>query len=117
MTKVVIQKQDKRLFVDNPKDFNPARNKAIVEETIRETTKLFQDMRDAVDEDLRDRIDILGSYAKYRFNQGTKGFEDYAGKQLYRQVIGEKILQKVKAMHSVNRLNGNTGRFKNTILL
>lgn len=117
MANVIIQKQDNRLFVENPKDFNPARNKAIVEETIRETTKFFQDMENAVDEGLRERIDMVGTYGRYRFNQGTKSFEDYVGKQLYRQVIGEKILQKVKAMDSVNRLNGNTGRFGKTILL
>lgn len=111
---VKIQVQDKRFFVDNPKDFNPARNKAIIEETIRETTKFFQDLEDAVDDGLKERIDMLNSYARYRFNIGHKSFEDYVGRDLYRQVIGEKLLQKIKALKSTEKVGG---KFKNHILL
>lgn len=111
---VKIQVQDKRLFVDNPKDFNPARNKAVIEETIRETTKFFQGLEDAVDDGLKERIDILNSYGRYKFNMsGGKSFEDWAGRALTRQVIGEKLIQKVKALKSVDKLKG---KFKNHIL-
>lgn len=113
MAKVIIQPEDKRLFVANPKDFNPDRNRAIINETIRETTKFFMDLQNTVSDDLKNRMDMVSSYGVYRFNKGVKSFENYVGRDLYRQVVGEKILEKVKALKSSERL---TGKFKGHIL-
>lgn len=113
MAKVIIQPQDKRLFVANPKDFNPDRNRAIINETIRETTKFFMDMYEKLDKGLEERIDVMSSYATYRFNDGGKDFESYAGKQIYKQLVGERVLEKVKALKASERLQG---KFKGHIL-
>ncbi len=109
MAKVIITPQDKRLFVENPKGFSFERNKQIIAETIKETTQFFLDLQNKVDDKLQNRIDMMSSYGVYRFNKGTKSFDDYVGKDLYRQVAGERILEKVKALKSSERL---TGKFK-----
>jgi chorismate mutase len=113
MAKVIIQPQDKRLYVANPKDFNPDRNKAIINETIRETTKFFSDLYSKLDKGLEERIDVMSSYARYRFNEGGKDFQSYAGKQLYKQLVGEKVLEKVKILKASEKLQG---KFKGHIL-
>ena len=53
-------------------NFNPARNKAVIEETIREATKYHQKVHGVLDEALGERIDAFSHYATYRFNKGTK---------------------------------------------
>lgn len=115
MGQVLVQPEDQRFFVANPKDFNPDRNKAIIEETIKETTEFFKKLNE-LDEGGRERMDMVGSYGRYRFNQGDKSFESYVGKEAYRKLMGEKILNKVKMMDSVNKLQGND-KFKKSILI
>ena len=115
MNEVVIQPQDKKYFVNNP-NFNPDRNKAIIAETIRETEATFSKLQEIKDRDGQNRMDIMSSYGIYRFNKGTKGIKDYLGRKLYNQLIGERVLEKVKTMDTVNRLNGNT-KFRKSILL
>ena len=105
---VVIQPQDRKYFADNPKGFNPKRNKAIVQETIRETTEFFDKLQGALDDNIMNRIDIVGSYGRYRFNKGNKSFRDYVGKELRDKLIGEKILSKVRALSTADKLAGKT---------
>jgi hypothetical protein len=112
---VIIDPKDKKYFITNPKDFSPERNKVIINETIAETTKYFEDMMKAKDDDLANRIDILSSYGVYRFGStGGKDFEKWAGRKLQNELIGEKILSKVRVAQSVNKLQGNR---KNSILI
>jgi hypothetical protein len=112
----IIQPEDYKYFVKDPSSFNPAKNKAVINETIKETEKFFKDMVEKMDDEMGNRIDILSTYARYRFNTGSKNFRDYAGKQLADQLIGEKILQRVRVMDTVNKINGND-KFKKSILL
>jgi len=104
----VIQPQDAKYFVDNPKDFNPQRNKTIVEETVKETTAFFEKLEGALDNEAMDRIDIVGTYGRYRFNRGHKKFRDYVGRELYEKLIGEKILSKIRTLGAADRLAGKT---------
>lgn len=106
----LIQPEDYRLFVEKPDpNFSPARNKAIIQETMKETEKFFSELAKP-SEDMMDRIDIFTSYATYRFNKGQKDVRDYLGKKLYGQVVGENILEKVRVLESTDRL-GKKGRF------
>lgn len=116
MDSKLIKPEDYKYFVEKPTSFSPQRNKAVINETIKETEKFFDNIGKAVDDNLGNRIDVLSSYGVYRMNKGDKSFKDYAGKQLYTRLIGEKILERVRVMESVNRLNGNT-KFKNFIQL
>jgi hypothetical protein len=104
-----VDPKDYKYIVAQPDaSFSPQRNKQIVLETMQETDKFFRDMREAVDDNLGNRIDILSSYGRYRFNRGTKSFEEYAGRELATRLIGEKILSKVKIFDSVNKIKSKT---------
>ncbi len=106
MSDIIIDPKDKKFFVHNPgKDFNPSRNKAIINETIRETEAYFTKLNTLLDDDMLNRLDIMNSYGRYRLGGiGQKRFEDWAGRDLTRQLIGEKILQKVRIAQTSNKL-------------
>jgi hypothetical protein len=109
-----VDPKDYKYIIEKPDaSFSPKRNKAIVQETINETTRFFKKLQDEIDDNLGERIEILGTYARYRFNRGDKIFDKYIGKQLRNKLIGEKILSKVRALESVDRL----GRKDTRILL
>lgn len=112
----IIQPEDYKYRVETPDpNFSPARNKAIINETIKETEKFFSQVSKAMTDELDNRNDILSHYALYRFGRGNKKFKDYIGKHMWEGLIGERILQKVRMMDTVNRLNKNTGEFAKTI--
>lgn len=103
----LIQPEDKRFFVEKPdSSFSPARNRHIIQETIKETEAFFRKLNTELDRDMENRIDMFSSYATYRFNRGTKSVEDYLGKDISRQLLGERILSKVRTLDAVDRLSG-----------
>jgi hypothetical protein len=105
----LIQPDDYKYFVEKPdSSFSPKRNQAIINETIRETEKYFREIGQVIDDNLGNRLEVVGSYGRYRFNKGTKTFKAYVGDRFYTELIGEKILQKVRVADTVNKLNGNT---------
>lgn len=99
----IVQPSDYR-FYKNDKDFNPARNKAIIAQTIAETEKFFNELSEKDRPEMEKRVDIISSYGRYRFNKGTKELRAYLGDKNYKDLIGEKIMNKVRAIDSVNRL-------------
>lgn len=104
-----VDSRDKKYYIEKPDpNFSPARNFAIMEQVDQEADEFFRKMAEERKYDRDDRIDILSSYGRYRFTRGHKDFESYAGKKLYTRLIGEKILSKVKALSSVDKLKGNT---------
>lgn len=113
-----LDPKDYRYINPNPDpDFSPERNKAIVEETIRETNAFNAAYNVLRSDAWAERKDILKHYAYYTLVQGgRKNIKDYLGKKVYEGLIGEKILSKVRIAETTNRLNGNT-RFKKGILL
>lgn len=113
----IITEADYKYYVATPdSSFSPQRNKAIIAETIRKTEKFFTDMVTVMDHEMGNRIDILSSYGRYRFNKGDKKFRQYAGDKLYKDLIGEKILQRVRVMDTVNKMNNNR-KYSNFIQL
>lgn len=113
-----LDPKDYRYINPNPDpDFSPERNKAIIEETIRETERFHKDYVLALGEAWDKRKDILAHYAKYTIGKGgSQSIKDYIGKKAYEELIGEKILSKLSIAETTNRLSGNT-RFKKGILL
>jgi hypothetical protein len=97
---------DYKLINPNPdKDFSPERNRAIVEQTIRDTEKYFNVYNRANDKDLDNRIDIVSSYAVRRLSGGyTKDIKGYLGKEQYNAIIGEKLLSKLRVAKATNTL-------------
>lgn len=112
-----IDPKDYKYVVSRPdRSFNPAKNKALIQETITEAENYHRNQGKIIESALGERIDAVASYGCYRFNKGEKSIREYLGDKVYTHLIGEKILEKVRVMQTVNRLNGNT-RFKNSILL
>lgn len=112
-----LDSKDYKYLRDTPDpEFSPERNQAVINETIRETEQWFTDLYNAKDVELENRVDILSSYARYRFNVGTKDIKGYLGDKMYKAIIGEKLLSKLRVADVTNRLNGNN-RLKKGILL
>ncbi len=101
---------------DPSPDFSPERNKAIVNETIRDAESYYRKLHSGDDRDLGNRVDILSSYAIYRFNRGTKSLKEYLGKDMYNAIIGEKLLEKLRIAQATNKLI-NSGKIKKGVLL
>jgi hypothetical protein len=100
-----VDPQDYKYIVAKPDaSFSPQRNKAIVDETIAETTKFFQETGRILNDQDKLRVSVLSSYGQYRFNRGTKTFKDYVGKNLYKELIGERVLSKARIADTVNKL-------------
>ncbi len=101
----IIQPEDYHKVVAKPDpNFSPARNKAIINETIKDTEAYFAKLGKVINDELGNRIDIFSSYGVYRFNKGDKNFDKYAGKRLVSQLIGEKILSKIRVAEEANKL-------------
>lgn len=96
--------------------FSPERNKAIIEETIKEAEDWYRKFYNAKDKDLENRVDILSSYARYRFNRGVKDLKAYLGPDLYKEIAGEKIIEKLRVASATNKLSGKP-RLKKGILV
>lgn len=97
--------------------FSPERNKATIEETIKETNQFFKEQTMLRDKEWQNRKDILSSYGIYKFhNGGSKQLRQYVGEAQYKAIIGEKIMSKIRVAETVNRLNKNT-KFMKGILL
>ena len=98
--------RDHKYVVKNPDPrFSPERNKAIINETIREAEVWYNNFYKAKDVELENRVDILSSYARYRFNRGTKDLKGYLGKKIYDAVAGEKIIEKLRVASATNKLS------------
>ncbi len=101
------------LFNENPDpDFSAKRNYAVINGTIEKYKKMRFGVNPKVTKAAEDRADILASYGIYRFNVGTKSFTDYMGKGWEKKVYSEKLLQKIKVMDSIKKLNRARGNTK-----
>lgn len=107
---VVIDPRDKKYFVHKPDaSFSPQRNAAIIQEVHDDTRKFHKKLWKAYEEGLGERTEILAHFADYKFNRGgDKNFEGYVGKNLRTQLVGERLLEKVRVLSTVDRMNGYT---------
>jgi len=100
------------LLEENPDpNFSPERNYAVINGTIKKYRELRFGINPKVSKAAGDRADILASYGIYRFNKGTKSFDDYMGKGWEKKVYSEKLLESLKIVDTIRRLNlakGNT---------
>jgi len=103
-----LDPKDYKYIVATPDaSFSPDKNKAIIEETIREADTFHKTSGLAIESALGERIEAVSAYACYRFNRGFKNIKGYLGDKLYEKMVGEKILSKIRVADTVNRLNGN----------
>ncbi len=93
-------------------NFSAKRNYAVINKTIQDYRKMRFGINPKVTKAAEDRADILASYGIYRFNVGTKSFDEYMGKGWEKKVYSEKLLEKIKIMDSIRRLNKAKGNSK-----
>lgn len=107
---VVIDPRDKKYFVAKPDpSFSPQRNLAIIKEVHEDTKKFFASLTKKYQDGLDDRTDVLNSFALYKFNKGgDKTFNQYIGKDLRRRLVGERLLEKVRVLSTIDKLSGRT---------
>lgn len=107
-----FHKDNYHLLVEKPDStFSAKRNYAVIQGTIDKYRKMRFGINPKVTKAAEDRADILASYGIYRFNKGTKSFDDYMGQGWEKKVYSEKLLRKIKVMDSIRKLNiarGNT---------
>ena len=110
-----MQKSDyNRFYNSDTTGFNPDRNKAIVEETIKEYEALRAAKAKAYDEDYAERADAVVSYLKSldKGGQATPGAQHslmrYFGKREIARLQGLEIRQKLMAGMKVVDTDGNT---------
>lgn len=109
----LIQPEDAKFYVHKPdSSFSPERNKAIINETIKETEAYFRGIGKAITDNLGTRIEIMTAFGDYKLNRsGEKNIKEYLGKELYGKIVGERILEKIRVAQSVERLTGRKERF------
>ncbi len=100
-----LDPKDYKYIVAKPdSNFSPERNQSIIDETIKETNEYFKKLNNVDDDNFKERVDVLSSYAGHLYQKsGTKSLKDYLGKKLHARIVGEKILNRVKAMESADR--------------
>ncbi len=80
-----------------------------MQEVHDDTRKYFAGLHKKYQEGLDERTDVLTSFALYKFNKGGgKNFEQYAGRELRRKLVGERLLEKVRVLSTVDKLQGRT---------
>lgn len=106
-----VDPSDYRFYVEKPDaDFSPERNQAIIQEVIDSGMKIDAVLKKAGLKDMQNRVDILSSFARNSIGKGSqKTLEQYVGKQGMAEIYGEKILEKIKIMESIERLNKSNG--------
>ena len=101
-------------LISKDKDYSYQKNYAIVKRFLKEQDRL-QDPN-YIDAKVRDNAgdiaDILASFAKYKLIDGKgKKLEQWLGKERLTRIYGERLVEKLRVMDSVKRLNlarGNT---------
>jgi hypothetical protein len=112
-----LDPKDYRFLREKPDPgFSPERNKAIIDETIRDTHKFLTGYQRVINNDALNRIDILSSYGRKVFSQhSSKSIKQYLGKEQYEALVGEKIMSKIRIAQANEKLSGRN-RFKKGLL-
>lgn len=106
---------DWHLYIKDDPSFNAKRNQAVLDEVLRKADILHYAFSAKAHKDAGNRADMLSSYGVYRLSSGgTKKFDDYMGKGRMKQIYGEKILEKIRVMESIEKLNQKKGNTKFT---
>ena len=109
-----FNKDNWHLYVEKPdSNFSPQRNKAVVNEIIKEyeTDRLGIDPK--VQRAAGERADILASWSKYKLDVGgEKQLEQWLGRENLARIYGEKLCEKIKAIDTIRRLNIKNGNTK-----
>lgn len=109
-----FSKDNYHLFVEKPDpNFSAKKNYAVINETIKEYEKTRYTVDAVVVKNAGDRADILASWTKYKLDEGGgKQLEEWLGKSWMARIYGEKLMEKIRIMDSVRKLNKSRGNTK-----
>lgn len=101
------------LLIEKPeKNFSPKRNYEVIKGVLAENDKMQRCINPKVARNAGNVADILASFAKYKLDiGGEKKIEGWLGKSWMNKIYGEKLLEKIRIMDSIKKLNkakGNT---------
>lgn len=100
-----IDKSDFKYFVeDGDIGFNPERNKAIIEGTIKKYEKTVKAKRRSYEDKIMERSDALATYFRSRMAEGSTPVEKYFGKKALTHLRGQRILQRIKRLRDGARV-------------
>lgn len=95
---------DSKYFVEKGEQgFSPARNKAIIEETIRKHEENRKRKAKEDVEKLGEVIEAVASYGTYRFNKGSLKVDQYLEKQVMTKLMGERIIERAKRAQAMKK--------------
>ncbi len=108
-----LDKDDYKYLLSTPEEgFSPERNQEAISKAINSGIKIEIELRKANQKEIEYRSDVLTSYAMHQANtNSSQRFEKYMGREHMKKIYGEQLIQKIKIMESVQRLNkanGNT---------
>lgn len=108
-----VQPVDYKFIVEKPdKDFSPEKNYRVINSVIAKSLKLEAELGKILNLDAENRVDYLSSYICYVNAGGGQKFEKFMGKENMRKIYGERILEKVRIMDSITRMNRAKGNTK-----
>jgi hypothetical protein len=97
----LITDNDKKYVLPEPdKDFNPDRNKRIIEGTILKYEKMREKKMKDFTNNLRVRTDAVATYLKSNAVDNGKPIEKYLGKRNMKELVGAEILEKLSRLKS-----------------
>lgn len=99
-----IDPKDYKYVARDTTGFNPKRNEAIIQETIQEADKYHASYGKLIDEGLAERYEVLSQYGDYRLNRsGQKSIKEFLGNKLYTELVGERLIEKVRVAQTVDK--------------
>lgn len=99
-------------LISKDKNYSYQKNYAVVKRFLKEQDRLqdpsYIDRK--VNDNAGDIADVLASFAKYKLDiGGGKHIEEWLGKERLGRIYGERLVEKLKVMDSVRRLNLSRG--------
>jgi len=84
-------------------NFNPARNRAIVESTIKATELNIKKRRKVFDDAIDERAEALASYLMHLKANKSAGVERYFGRKLLAQLRGDEIKERLMGAYATQK--------------
>ena len=98
-------KEHKRNLDVPDADFNPARNQAVINQVLTEADTYHKRIGNAFNDAMGERFEAVAYYGDAVLNRGSaQSIKQYLGDKLYTELIGERLLEKIRVAKSVDRL-------------
>lgn len=88
-------------MVNEDPDFNPERNKEIIERTIAKTKKIREQNKAEYEKQLEERTESVREYLKHLDSGGSKTLEEYFGRRHLAYLQARKVIQQLRPDKSI----------------